>query len=131
MCIYTHKKSIGTLKRRKTSRLGVMYKIYSGLVQCPISTTKLVLPPSCKIGAPTVNSLASSPPEHSTEVVPFYPAPPIQGLEHSLQGCSRGDDCRHFCVTRLPLTNQLFLFCFVFKDFLFCVVLRTSPEAQE
>ena len=37
----------------------------------------------------------------------FYPAPHGQGLELSLQGCSRGDDCSHFCVTRLPLTSQL------------------------
>ena len=58
-------------QRRKTSRLGMMYKIYNGLVQCPIIRTKLV-PASA---APTVNSLASSPPEHSTEAIPFYPAP--------------------------------------------------------
>ena len=30
---------------RKTSRQGVMYKIYNGLVQCPIIKTKLVPPP--------------------------------------------------------------------------------------
>ena len=61
-------------QRRKTSRLGVMYKIYNGLVQCPIIKTKLVPPPSAS-AAPAVNSLASSPPERSTEAVPFYPAP--------------------------------------------------------
>ena len=32
-------------QRRKTSRLGLMYKICIGLVQCPIIKTKLVLPP--------------------------------------------------------------------------------------
>ena len=32
-------------QRRKTSRLGVMYKIYNGLVQCPIIKTKLVPSP--------------------------------------------------------------------------------------
>ena len=32
-------------QRRKTSRLGMMYKIYNGLVQCPIIKTKLVPPP--------------------------------------------------------------------------------------
>ena len=31
-------------QRRKTSRLGMMHKIYSGLVQCPIIKTKLVPP---------------------------------------------------------------------------------------
>ena len=29
---------------------------------------------------------------------------------NSLQECSRGDDCWHFCVTRLPLTSQLGFF---------------------
>ena len=32
-------------QHRKTSCLGVMYKIYNGLVQCPIIKTKLVPPP--------------------------------------------------------------------------------------
>ena len=32
-------------QRRKNSRLGLMYKIYSGLVQCPIIKTQLVPPP--------------------------------------------------------------------------------------
>ena len=32
-------------QRRKTSRLGVMFKICNGLVQCPIIKTKLVPPP--------------------------------------------------------------------------------------
>ena len=32
-------------QRRKTSRLKVMFKIYNGLVQCPIIKTKLVPPP--------------------------------------------------------------------------------------
>ena len=32
-------------QRRKTSCLGVIYKIYNGLVQCPIIKTKLVVPP--------------------------------------------------------------------------------------
>ena len=32
-------------QRRKISRLGMMYKICSGLVQCPIIKTKLVPPP--------------------------------------------------------------------------------------
>ena len=32
-------------QRRKTSRLGVMYTVYNGLVQCPIIKTKLVPPP--------------------------------------------------------------------------------------
>ena len=41
----------------------------------------------------TVNSLASSPPEHSTEAVPFYPTPSGFRDWNSLQGCSRGDDC--------------------------------------
>ena len=31
-------------QRRKTSRLGVMYKIYNGLIQCPIVKPKLVHP---------------------------------------------------------------------------------------
>ena len=35
-------------QRRKTSRLGMMYKIYNGLVQCPIIKTKLVPPPPCQ-----------------------------------------------------------------------------------
>ena len=32
-------------------------------------------PPSPASAAPTVNNLASSPPERSTKAVPFYPAP--------------------------------------------------------
>ena len=35
-------------QRRKTSCLGVMSKIYSGLVQCPIIKTKLATPPPCQ-----------------------------------------------------------------------------------
>ena len=34
--------------------------------------------------APTVNSLASSPPERSTEAVPFYPAPSGTGTHSPL-----------------------------------------------
>ena len=47
-------------QRRKIPRLGVMYKICSGLVQCPIIKTKLVPPPPPPpaSAAPTVNSLA-------------------------------------------------------------------------
>ena len=33
-------------QRRKTSRLGVMFKICNGLVQCPIIKTKLFPPPT-------------------------------------------------------------------------------------
>ena len=114
-------------QRRKTSRLGVVYKIYNGLVQCPIIKTKLAppLPPPpnpLASAAPTVNSLASSPPEHSTEMVPFLFYPTPSGTGTSLQGCSRGDDCRHFCVMCLPLTSQL-IFCFVLFLRTFCFVL--------
>ena len=65
-------------QRKKTSRLGLMYKICNGLVQCPIIKTKLVPPPPPPppaSAAPTLNSLASSPPERNTEAVPFYLAP--------------------------------------------------------
>ena len=49
---------------------------FLNLGKSPIIKTKLVLPPPSPARAtPTVNSLASSLPERSTETVPFYPAP--------------------------------------------------------
>ena len=99
-------------QRRKTSRLGVMYRTYNGLVQCPIIKTKLVPPPPLP--------LSTALPHHYQNTVQrwFLSTPHHQALEFSLQGCSGGDDCRHFCATRFPLASQLVLF----KDFLFCVV---------
>ena len=38
-----------------------------------------------------------------------------------IQGCSRGNDCRYFCVTHLPLTSQLVLLLFLGLFVLLCV----------
>ena len=57
---------------RKTTCLGTIYKIYQGLIQCPIIWSKLV-PPHQDSAAPTTNSSASSTPELSTEVDHSYP----------------------------------------------------------
>ena len=45
--------------------------------------TSLATPPPAS-AVPTVNSLASSPPERSTEAVPFYPAPSGTGTHSPL-----------------------------------------------
>ena len=116
-------------QRRETSRLGVVYKTYSGPVQCPIIKTKLVPPPPRQR-----RTLCQQLSLITTVQRRFLFTPHHQGLELSLQGCSRGDDCRHFCVTRLPLTSQLFFFLFFFFFFLRrnlrqCNNLRTCDQS--
>ena len=56
-------------REREREKQQKLYKIYNELVQCPIIKTKLVAHRHPASAVPTVNSLASSPPE----MVPFLP----------------------------------------------------------
>ena len=74
----------------------------------PVIKTKLLPPPPLPAPHPL--------PHHHQNTIQrrylfLFFTPHRQGQELSLQGCSRGDDCSHFCVTRLPLTSQLGCCC--------------------
>ena len=95
--------------------LGEMYKIYNGLVQCPIKT-KLVPTPH-----PTHPPIPRQRRTHCQQLGLITTRTQYQGSsllpctirDSTLHWCSRGNDCWHFCVTCLPLTSQL---VFVFKE---------------
>ena len=85
-----------------------MYKIYSGLVQCPIDKTKLVPPPPRQrhTHCQQLNLITTRTQYWGGSFLPRT----IR--DWNILSTDRGNDCWHFCVTCLPLalTSQLFVY---------------------